>query len=68
MCEAQVTPVRVGWRLGTTSEPCRNYWATEKSPPTMFHIAACKARDHGGPAIHLMAILDAAEELERLID
>ncbi len=37
----------VGWRLGTTSEPYRNWWAAGKLPPTMLHITAYEARDHG---------------------
>ena len=48
----------VGWRLGTTSEPCRNCWATGKSPPTMLQIAAYEARDHGVAAVHIRVILD----------
>ncbi len=32
-----------------------------------LRLAAYKARDHGVPVIHLRAILDAAEEIERLI-
>ena len=37
------------------------------SVPDRLRLAAYEAHDHGVPAIHLRAILDAEEELERLI-
>lgn len=43
-------------------------YLAQLSVPDRLRLAAYEARDHGVPAIHLGAILDAAEELERLID
>ncbi len=41
-------------------------YLTQLSLPDRLRIAAYEARDRGVPAIHLRAILDAAEDLERL--
>ena len=43
-------------------------YLTQLSVPDRLRIAAYEARDHGVSAIHLRAILDAADALERLID
>ncbi len=42
-------------------------YLTQLSVPDQLRIAAHEARDREVPAVHLRAILDAAEELERLI-
>ena len=42
-------------------------YLTQLSVPDRLRIAAYEAREHGVPAIHLRTILDAAEEMERLI-
>ena len=41
-------------------------YLTELTVPDRLRIAAYEAVEHGVPAIHLRAVLDAAEELERL--
>ena len=40
-------------------------YLAQLSVPDRLRIAAYEAGDHGVPAVHLKAILDAAEELER---
>ena len=42
-------------------------YLNQLSLPDRLRLAAYVASDHGVPAIHLRAILDAAEEIERLI-
>ena len=42
-------------------------YLAQLSLPDRLRIAAYEARDHGVPAVHLTVILDAAEEIERLI-
>ena len=42
-------------------------YLAQLSVPDRLRLAAYEARAHGVPAIHLMAILDVAEEMERLI-
>jgi hypothetical protein len=43
-------------------------YLAQLSLPDRLRIAAYEASDHGAPAIHLRDILDAAEEIDRLID
>ncbi len=42
-------------------------YLAQLSVSDQLRLAAYVARDHGVPAIHLTAILDVAEEIERLI-
>jgi len=41
-------------------------YLTQLSVPDRLRLAAYEARDLGVPIVHLRAVLDAAEEMERL--
>ncbi len=43
-------------------------YLTELTVPDRLRIAAYEDRNHGVPTVHIRDILDAAEELENLID